>query len=251
VEERFTGLREHAQALVIERKLRRYTMVPTPRLIDNLMLVSRVRDLPEAVVECGVWKGGMSVMEDEQDIYRVVVNHEEQYSIWPEYREIPSGWRDGGVIGTRQVCLDHIEKAWTDMRPLSLRKRMDELKDNPPPAPPPAQDEPEEPTLVERLSNGRHPVEISLRPARELARFKECLDRGYVHVKFTGTRGGTELGVRLTKEETDLSQADFESGSGEARLAGTLTLDFVKVHCYATIRLPELAGEGYLAPAAV
>ncbi|MGU3778864.1 MbtH family protein [Burkholderia metallica] len=54
--------------------------------------------------------------------YRVVVNHEEQYSIWPEQREIPAGWRDAGKIGSRQDCLDYIDTTWTDMRPLSLRK---------------------------------------------------------------------------------------------------------------------------------
>jgi uncharacterized protein YbdZ (MbtH family) len=188
-------------------------------------------------------------MEEDQERYRVVVNHEEQYSIWPEYRDIPAGWRDVGVSGTKQACLDHIETVWTDMRPLSLRQTMEEWKTNPPPAPVEA-DEPEEPSLVERLSTGRHPVEISLRPAKELSRFKECVDRGYVHVKFTGTRGGTELGVRLDKDGTDLSQADFAAGRGAAKLAGTLTLDFVKVHCYATIDLADLSGEGYLVPAA-
>ncbi|MCC7416109.1 MAG: MbtH family NRPS accessory protein [Acidobacteria bacterium] len=65
--------------------------------------------------------------EDQQDetIYRVVVNHEEQYSIWPAHKPMPAGWRDEGTSGPKDVCLDHIEKVWTDMRPLSLRKRME------------------------------------------------------------------------------------------------------------------------------
>lgn len=188
-------------------------------------------------------------MDEDQDIYRVVVNQEEQYSIWPEYREIPSGWTDVGVTGTKPACLDHIEKVWTDMRPLSLRKRMEELAAQPPLPVEPASAEPEGPTLVERLAQGRHPVEVSLRPQKELSRFKECLDRGYVHIKFTATQGGTELGVRLSRDETDLSRADFESGRGEAKLAGQLTLDFVPVRCYATINLADLTGEGYLVPA--
>lgn len=58
-------------------------------------------------------------------VYKVVVNHEEQYSIWPEYRDNPLGWRDAGKVGTKAECLDHIEKVWTDMRPLSLRRQMD------------------------------------------------------------------------------------------------------------------------------
>jgi MbtH protein len=63
--------------------------------------------------------------DDDQTIFRAVVNHEEQYSIWPEYRELPMGWRDAGKVGTRQECLAYIEEVWTDMRPLSLRLKMD------------------------------------------------------------------------------------------------------------------------------
>ncbi len=187
-------------------------------------------------------------MEEDQEIYRVVVNHEEQYSIWPEYREIPAGWREVGVSGPKKSCLDHIEKVWTDMRPLSLRKKMEELKNNPPPptAQPASKESVPERSLVDRLSEGRHPVEVSLRPKKELSRFKECVDRGYVHVKFTDTQGGTELGLRLDKTATDLSAANFENGSGKAKLAGSLTLDFVKVQCYADINLTDLSGEGYL-----
>jgi MbtH protein len=67
----------------------------------------------------------MSEQDDDGRIYRVVVNHEEQYSIWPDDRENPLGWRDAGCKGTKTECLAHIEEVWTDMRPLSVRKRMD------------------------------------------------------------------------------------------------------------------------------
>lgn len=56
--------------------------------------------------------------------YTVVVNHEEQYSIWPADRELPLGWREEGKRGTREECLAHIEVVWTDMRPLSVRQQM-------------------------------------------------------------------------------------------------------------------------------
>ena len=56
--------------------------------------------------------------------YLVVVNDEEQYSIWPERRPLPAGWRSTGVTGSKADCLAHIEKVWTDMRPRSLRERM-------------------------------------------------------------------------------------------------------------------------------
>jgi len=63
-------------------------------------------------------------MEDAA-IYNVVVNHEEQYSIWPSDKDIPLGWKEVGKKGSKQECLDYIEEVWTDMRPLSLRKKMD------------------------------------------------------------------------------------------------------------------------------
>lgn len=67
-------------------------------------------------------------MDEEEDktIYKVVVNHEEQYSIWPADRDNPLGWRDVGVSGLKDKCLDYIREVWTDMRPLSLRKKMEE-----------------------------------------------------------------------------------------------------------------------------
>ena len=60
--------------------------------------------------------------ENENEVFRVVVNHEEQYSIWPARKEIPNGWRDAGKQGPKAECLAHIETVWTDMRPLSLRR---------------------------------------------------------------------------------------------------------------------------------
>ena len=54
--------------------------------------------------------------------YRVVVNLEGQYSIWPVSRELPAGWSGEGMTGSKQGCLDHIRDVWVDMRPLSLRR---------------------------------------------------------------------------------------------------------------------------------
>jgi MbtH protein len=53
--------------------------------------------------------------------YQVVVNDEEQYSIWPVGRDVPAGWRAEGVAGTEEQCATHIERVWVDMRPRSLR----------------------------------------------------------------------------------------------------------------------------------
>jgi len=66
-----------------------------------------------------------SINED-TTIYQVVMNDEEQYSIWPADRDIPHGWRPAGKQGTKSECLAYIEEVWTDMRPQSLRKRMEE-----------------------------------------------------------------------------------------------------------------------------
>jgi len=67
-------------------------------------------------------------MEERENntIYKVVMNHEEQYSIWPAERENPSGWTDAGKSGPKAECLAYIKDVWTDMRPLSLRKKMEE-----------------------------------------------------------------------------------------------------------------------------
>jgi MbtH protein len=59
-----------------------------------------------------------------QPRYKVVLNDEDQYSIWPAERPNPAGWRDEGAAGTREQCLDHIGRVWTDMRPRSVRERL-------------------------------------------------------------------------------------------------------------------------------
>ncbi|MFI8434686.1 MbtH family protein [Streptomyces sp. NPDC079020] len=58
--------------------------------------------------------------------YKVVVNHEEQYSIWPADRATPAGWSEAGVEGGRAECLDHINRVWTDITPLSVRRALAE-----------------------------------------------------------------------------------------------------------------------------
>lgn len=187
--------------------------------------------------------------QDDTTIYKVVVNHEEQYSIWLADRENPLGWLDVGKSGLKAECLAHIEAVWTDMRPLSLRKKMAEAARSPRPGPDRSGTLSAESTkddLVQRLAEGSHPVEVSLRPMPTVKILQECIDRGYVHVKFTDTKGGTELGVRLDQNASDLSQADFENQTGTAHLVGGLTLNYVKVRCIANIDLTTLAGQGYL-----
>ncbi len=65
-------------------------------------------------------------MSEEGRVYRVVINQEEQYSIWFAERENAPGWRDAGKRGSKEECLAYISEVWTDMRPLSLRRKMEE-----------------------------------------------------------------------------------------------------------------------------
>jgi uncharacterized protein YbdZ (MbtH family) len=183
--------------------------------------------------------------EDPFDTYSVVVNHEEQYSIWPAEKPMPAGWRVVGKEGTKKECLDRINELWTDMRPLSLRKKMEEWAGLPPPEPESSAGD-DFPPLVDRLSVGEHPVVVNCRPERTVQAFKDRLAMGHVHVLFTSTRGGTELGVRIQPDGIDWNRADFENASGEIHFVGTLMLDYVKVRCVVTIELPTLEGTGHL-----
>jgi hypothetical protein len=99
--------------------------------------------------------------------------------------------------------------------------------------------------LVERLTK-EQAVEASLRPEKKLEYWKAAIDRGYVHIKFTKTRGGTELGVRMDPAACDLSKADWVKGKGKVTIVGGLILNYVRVKCHATIDLATLDGTGRL-----
>ena len=188
----------------------------------------------------------MAYNEDEdKTIYKVVVNHEEQYSIWPEYRENPPGWSEVGKTGPKAECLAYIKEVWTDMRPLSLRQKMEEMAKNPPP-PPTSDPAPKGPSLVDRLSAGDHRIVVSQRPEPTVKALKEAIDGGYVRVKFTETQGGTELGFKVDNDASDLTNANFDEGTGKVRVVGGLTLDYTKVRCIADIDLQTLEGQGHL-----
>jgi uncharacterized protein YbdZ (MbtH family) len=188
----------------------------------------------------------MAETEDDRR-YEVVVNHEEQYSIWLADRELPPGWTPEGQQGSKQECLDHIDRVWTDMRPLSLRRAMEEAARNPPA---PVADPPlaaPEVDLVTRLCNGDHAVALGLRPEPTVEALQACIERDYVYVVFVDTAGGTELGFKLDRERCELD-ADFANGHGRVRLVGELVLDDARVRCTADIELESLSGRGHLEP---
>ena len=99
--------------------------------------------------------------------------------------------------------------------------------------------------LVQKLSQGSHPVEVTIRPERTLQAFKECIQRKFIHVKFTDTQGGTELGIRLDQNTGELD-ADVDQGNGKIMLVGNVTLDYQKVQVVASIDLASFKGEGHL-----
>ncbi|MEU7901697.1 hypothetical protein [Actinoplanes sp. NPDC049118] len=93
------------------------------------------------------------------------------------------------------------------------------------------------------------PVQVCGRPENTAVRFQESLTAGYVHLRFPGASGGTEIGVRVDAAVSDWTSADFAAGNGTVLLTGDLVLDLQPVRCHAEIDVAGLAGTGRLAPA--
>jgi MbtH protein len=70
----------------------------------------------------------IQTVDEYQEMYLVLINHEEQYSLWPSYKPIPAGWKAIGEERTKNECLAYVDEVWTDMRPLSLRQQMEKLQ---------------------------------------------------------------------------------------------------------------------------
>jgi MbtH protein len=158
----------------------------------------------------------------------VVVNDEEQYSIWPDGRPLPFGWRPAGCQGLRSDCLAWIERVWTDMRPRSLRERMAADAAHMP-LPLGEAEAPIEPTLIDRLCVGEHRAQLELFDGT----LDERLDGGLLHICFLETRGRTTVGVEV--ERCDVTHGTLD-------LDGTLTLDFVPLHCRGRFDMTTLEG---------
>jgi hypothetical protein len=100
--------------------------------------------------------------------------------------------------------------------------------------------------LVKHLTSGEHPVVVGgSRPSLDDLQ-RRATDMGYVFVKFTDTKGGTDLGVRVDRDASDVSQANWQEGTGTIHVEGNLTLDYVPVRCVADIDLATLSGTGHL-----
>lgn len=99
--------------------------------------------------------------------------------------------------------------------------------------------------LVDRLSKGDHEVSFEDR-VKELDRVEERIKDGFVFVKFTQTKGGTELGINLIQDECDFSDGDFKTGTGKLHAVGTCELNYCKVKCVADVDLATREGLGHL-----
>jgi len=179
-------------------------------------------------------------------VYRVVLNHEEQYSIWPAGRENPLGWTDGGKTGTKTECLAHIDEVWTDMRPLSLRLEMEKdagQQNTGAKAPIGSHRVDAHDDLLMYLSRGNHPVEPT---AKSVEQFLERIESGYVNIKFTDTRGGTVLGIKLDPVECKVAGDKLEHQPRKAHIVGELTLNYQPVRLIADVELDSLTGFGHL-----
>jgi hypothetical protein len=104
--------------------------------------------------------------------------------------------------------------------------------------------------LVRKLSQGDQKVEVSIRPDRTSKALLGCIQKGYVHLRFPETQGGTDLYVPLDMAETILNDANFETGTGSIELIGKLTLDYEEMKCRAVIDLRTMNGYGRLEPLA-
>lgn len=99
--------------------------------------------------------------------------------------------------------------------------------------------------LVKRLSNGKHEVVIGHRD-ESYDEIKQRIEDGYIHIKFTQTKGGTELGINIDLNNTNVRELDFNKGEGILHIEGTTNLNYSEVRCIADINLINRKGEGYL-----
>jgi uncharacterized protein YbdZ (MbtH family) len=195
---------------------------------------------------------GAMVPTEDTLLYDVVINQEEEYSIWRVGKRMPAGWLAVGIRGYKQDCLAAIEHIWQDMRPLSLRRFMAEmplqLSDLPMPQPCDRTDG--QTGLVERLSQGEHPVRLVLNGEHPREMFRNCLDLGYVRVCFTQTRGQTIFSLILDDTQTR-TQMTPGSDRAYAHLVGHINLDGKACLCVLDIDLVSFTGQGRLQPVAV
>jgi uncharacterized protein YbdZ (MbtH family) len=183
---------------------------------------------------------------DSTKVYQVIANQEDQYTLQPLHDEIPPSWRYAGKTGSKSECLAYIKETWVDMRPLSLRSKPQQPSPGVTSAVVEDETVPSRKRLVDFLCDGKHPVELCLRPERSISLLKEALEQNYVRIRFTDTAGGTDLGIPLDKGKCVFHEADVESARGTIHLEGVLTLDYTRVRCTIELDLQTFSGSGQL-----
>ena len=173
--------------------------------------------------------------------YLVVVNLEEQYSIWPQGRALPSGWRAVGKVGSKEQCLAYIDETWVDMRPLSVRKFL-EAKLAPASPVKPA-DEPTAPPLLDLLAR-EQPVELLPSAGEEApaAALRHAHESGWAYIRFPET--DTRLGFKV--DAAPARASDPSNPALPVVLRGELTLNFQRVAIECSFTGSSLAGRGRL-----
>ena len=175
---------------------------------------------------------------EESALYQVVINHEEQYSLIDARDAIPLGWRPVGEPAERTKCLDFIEQAWTDMRPLSLRRQMAELetmKEHQG-----TEVDHDQPTLIERLLATEHSVRLTFPPGD--APPSRDIITGQFYLLFPNTKGCTEIHFRFDDQLEPSAIENLDNRSGWLHIEGTATLDGVRIFCRAVIAADTLSG---------
>lgn len=162
----------------------------------------------------------------------VVINDDGAWSIWPEDRKRPAGWKDAGFTGLKAACLAHIAAHWTNLKPAGLLE-IDSI--------PAVAEAPGGERLVDRLTAGRHAVSVAGSGDGAVG-FRRALERGYVHVSLPGLPGSS-LGLHVGPGDLDLREADFENATGRITFSGRCILDGSLLECRAGILLPALAGD--------
>jgi hypothetical protein len=99
--------------------------------------------------------------------------------------------------------------------------------------------------LVKKLSEGKHEVVIGHRD-ESYEEIKQRIEDGYIHIKFTQTKGGTELGINVNLDKTNVGDVDFSKGEGSLHIEGTTNLNYNEVRCISDINIKTRKGKGYL-----
>ena len=177
---------------------------------------------------------------------------------------MPSGWKLEGTTGPKAEVLEHIDKVWTDMRPLSLRQKMEEWEKTAPKVEPLTIEEieamrtgedhfhkaqpPNE--LCKKLMTEQEIVVIRYRDRDtdepDADKLKAAIERGYVLVKFPNTKGGTELGANLGEDGPEPGTVDWDAKPGHVTVKGKLKLDYCPLLLTATINLETFKGTGHV-----